>query len=156
MDGPASVVKTEGKNGTSYILKDAAQGYAQYPHARVVNGMIHVSGISCRRPDNTHAGVAVDPVTGEKKLDAAVQSRAVLENIERILKAVHPHACLREHAVEMVVFLVDMQDYQAMNAVYNEFFPEAAHGPSRTTVAVKQLPHPNLLVEMKCTAVLPQ
>jgi 2-aminomuconate deaminase len=44
-----------------------------------------------------------------------------------------------------------------MNAVYNEYFAQGATaGPTRTCVAVKQLPHPNLLVEMKCCALDPQ
>jgi 2-aminomuconate deaminase len=45
-----------GVNGISYLLKDRAGGLANYPHARKVNGMIYVSGISSRRPDNTWEG----------------------------------------------------------------------------------------------------
>jgi 2-aminomuconate deaminase len=40
-------------NGTAISLKDRAQALAQYPHGRIVNGMIYVSGISSRRLDNT-------------------------------------------------------------------------------------------------------
>jgi 2-aminomuconate deaminase len=47
-----------------------------------------------------------------------------------------------------------MQDYKPMNEVYNEHFPDALAGPARTTIAVHQLPHPNLLIEIKCIAVL--
>jgi len=40
-------------NGTPVILEGRAQALAHYPHARIVNGMIYVSGISSRRLDNT-------------------------------------------------------------------------------------------------------
>lgn len=144
-----------GPNGTGIVLKNHAQGLALYPHARIFGGLIHVAGTSSRRADNTHEGVSIDPATGKVVAkDIREQTRAVLRNIEKILRAAHPNATLR-HVVDLSVFLVDMQDYKAMNEVYNEFFTDAAAGPTRTTVAVHQLPHPNLLVEMKCTAVLP-
>lgn len=54
--------------------------------------------------------------------------------------------------VDITVFLVDMQDYRAFNEVYNEFFPVAGEGPARTTVGVKQLPNPRLLIEIKALA----
>eukprot|EP00122_Pirum_gemmata_P016157 Pgem_evm1s15098 len=47
---------TSGINGEAFILSTNAQGYANYPHMRKVNGMLYVSGISSRRPDNTHVG----------------------------------------------------------------------------------------------------
>jgi 2-aminomuconate deaminase len=52
------------------------------------------------------------------------------------------------------VFLVDMQDYDAFNAVYNQYF--TSDGPTRTTVAVKQLPNPRLLIEIKAVAYAPK
>jgi 2-aminomuconate deaminase len=76
----------------------------------------------------------------------------VIENIGVILEAAGAGL---EHVVDITVFLVDMKDYPGMNEVYNEYF-EAQTGPSRTTVAVHQLPHPNLLIEMKAVAMAPQ
>ncbi|MCE7934814.1 MAG: RidA family protein, partial [Chlorobi bacterium CHB2] len=46
---------------------------------------------------------------------------------------------------------VDMDDYAGMNEVYNQYF-NGETGPVRTTCAVHQLPHPNLLIEMKAVA----
>jgi 2-aminomuconate deaminase len=46
-----------------------------------------------------------------------------------------------------------MKDFGGYNAVYGEYF--GYDGPSRTTVAVHQLPHPNLLIEIKAIAYLP-
>jgi 2-aminomuconate deaminase len=80
--------------------------------------------------------------------DIAAQARAVIENIAAILAAAGAGL---EHIVDVTVFLVDMDDYAAFNAVYNEYF-DAAAGPTRTTVAVHQLPHPHLLVELKVVA----
>ena len=51
---------------------------------------------------------------------------------------------------ECTVFLRDMGDYAAMNAVYREFFP--TEPPARATVAVSALPRPAALVEIKCSA----
>jgi 2-aminomuconate deaminase len=131
------------------ILDDRAQALARYPHARIVGSTIYVSGISSRRADNTHDGVTLH-ADGTKTLDIKAQTRAVLQNIDVILKAAGADL---GHVVDITVFLVDMKDYAGMNEVYNEFFTKEL-GPARTTVAVHQLPHPNLLVEMKAIAHL--
>lgn len=56
--------------------------------------------------------------------------------------------------VDLQCFLVNMDDYKGFNEVYNEYF-NATEGPTRTTVAVHQLPHPNLLLEIKAIARVP-
>jgi hypothetical protein len=43
-------------NGQSFVLSDGAKALAQYPHMRKANGFVFVSGLSSRRPDNTHEG----------------------------------------------------------------------------------------------------
>ncbi len=134
----------------SFILPDRAGALASYPHARRVGDLIFVSGISSRRPDNTHEGVTIDS-DGTVHKDIREQTRAVLRNIDVILKAAGSGI---EDVVDITVFLVDMSDYKGMNEIYNTFF-KAATGPTRTTVAVHQLPHPNLLVEMKAVAHAP-
>jgi 2-aminomuconate deaminase len=131
------------------ILEDRAQALARYPHARIVGDLVFVSGVSCRRLDNTHEGVTIH-ADGRVEKDIRAQTRAVLENIRSILKAAGADL---GHIVDITVFLVDMGDYAGMNAVYDEYFTKDA-GPARTTVAVHQLPHPNLLVEMKAVAAL--
>jgi 2-aminomuconate deaminase len=50
-------------------------------------------------------------------------------------------------------YLVNMADFDAYNEVYSEFF--GYQGPARTTVAVAQLPHPQLLIEIKAIACRP-
>lgn len=84
---------------------------------------------------------------GTTVLDIRAQTRAVIENIRDILASCGAGL---EHVVEMQCFLVDMNDFAGYNSVYGEFFD--ADGPARTTVAVHQLPHPHLRVEIKAIA----
>lgn len=132
------------------ILPDRAPPLAQYPHARRVGDLIFVSGVSSRRPDGSHEGVELDE-DGELRLDIKAQARAVLQNIGVILGEA---GASLDDVVDVTVFLVDMADYAGFNEAYNEFF-EASTGPTRTTVAVAELPHPNLLVELKVIAQRP-
>lgn len=119
----------------------------KYPHSKRVGDFIYVSGTSSRRPDNSFAGVEVDEL-GTTNLDIREQTRAVFENIDRILKT--QNADLTD-VIDVTVFLVNMNDFKGYNEVYGEFF-NAETGPTRTTVAVHQLPHPHLLIEIKAIA----
>ena len=119
-----------------------------YPHVKVVGDFIFVSGTSSRKPDNTFEGVVVIDEMGTKKLDAYLQTKAVLQNIDRNLQTVD--ASLKD-VVDVSSFLVNMNDFADYNKAYAEFFDKET-GPTRTTVAVHQLPHPDLVVEIKVTA----
>ncbi len=119
-----------------------------YPHVKVAGDFIFVSGTSSRRPDNTIAGVEMIDEMGTKRLDIYEQTKAVLQNIDRNLQTVG--ASLKD-VVEVSSFLVNMNDFAGYNQAYGEFF-EKATGPARTTVAVHQLPHPDLVVEIKVVA----
>ncbi|WP_452599362.1 RidA family protein [Pontimicrobium sp. MEBiC01747] len=119
-----------------------------YPHVKRVGDFIFVSGTSSRRPDNTIAGVEVIDEMGTKRLDAYVQTQEVIKNIERNLAK--EGATLKD-VVDVTSFLVNMNDFAGYNKAYAEFF-EKETGPTRTTVAVHQLPHPDLVVEIKVMA----
>ena len=134
---------------TSRTLSDKATPRGTYPHIRRAGDFLFVSGISSRRPDNSIAGAIVDE-PGTTHLDIRVQTRAVIENIRDIL---HSMDCDLVDLVDMTVFLVNMNDFAGYNEVYAEFFSEG--GPARTTVAVHQLPHPHLVIEMKATVHRP-
>lgn len=121
----------------------------RFPHVRVEGNLVFVSGTSARHPDNSIAGAAVDEM-GTVTLDIRAQTRAVIENIGHILETV---GCGLGDVVDVSTFLATMNDFGGYNEVWGEFFDET--GPTRTTVAVHQLPHPHLLVEMKAIAVLP-
>ena len=132
------------------ILGDRARPLAHYPHARRAGDLLFLCGTSSRRPDNTHAGVTVAE-DGSVTLDIAQQTRAVIENMRVILQAAGADL---SDLVDLTTFLVNMSDFSGYNAVYNEYF-DAQTGPARTTVGVRELPHPNLLIEMKGIAYLP-
>lgn len=119
-----------------------------YPHVKEVGDFIFVSGTSSRRPDNTIAGVEIIDEMGTKHLNAEVQTREVLRNIKRNLAKVG--ASLKD-VVDVTSFLVNMNDFAGYNKAYAEFFDKKT-GPARTTVAVHQLPHPDLVVEIKVMA----
>ena len=132
------------------IVEHKARPLGNYPHVKRVGDFIYVSGTSSRRVDNTHVG-AVQDEQGVWHLDIREQTRAVIENIGELLQSVGADL---NHLIDMNTFLVDMKDFKGYNEVYGEFF-NAATGPTRTTVAVHQLPHPNLLLEIKAIAYLP-
>lgn len=119
-----------------------------YPHTKRVGDFIFVSGTSSRRPDNTIAGVDIIDKMGTKYLDIEVQTREVLMNIEKTLS--HEGAAIND-VVDVTSFLVNMNDFAGYNKAYAEFF-DTETGPTRTTVAVHQLPHPDLVVEIKVVA----
>ena len=119
-----------------------------YPHVKRVGDFLFVSGTSARQSDNTIAGVKIIDEMGTKFLDAKEQTRAVLHAIDKNLKAVG--ASLKD-VVDVNSFLVNMNDFAGYNEAYAEFFDKET-GPARTTVAVHQLPHPDLVVEIKVLA----
>ncbi|MEM6721405.1 MAG: RidA family protein [Bacteroidota bacterium] len=119
-----------------------------YPHTKRVGDFIFVSGTSSRRPDNTIAGVDIIDEMGTKHLNIRTQTREVLQNIDKNLQSVG--ASLAD-VVDVTSFLVNMNDFAGYNEAYGEFFDKET-GPTRTTVAVHQLPHPDLVIEIKVVA----
>jgi 2-aminomuconate deaminase len=119
-----------------------------YPHTKRVGDFIFVSGTSSRRPDNSIAGVDIIDEMGTKRLNIETQTREVLKNIDSNLQKVG--ASIKD-VVDVTTFLVNMNDFAGYNKAYGEFF-EKETGPTRTTVAVHQLPHPDLVIEIKVMA----
>ena len=119
-----------------------------YPHVKRVGDFIFVSGTSSRRSDNSIAGVDIIDEMGTKFLNIEVQTREVLNNIDTNLKKIG--ASLKD-VIDVSTFLVTMNDFAGYNKTYAEFFDKET-GPTRTTVAVHQLPHPDLVIEIKVTA----
>ncbi|MFN2518806.1 MAG: RidA family protein [Jatrophihabitantaceae bacterium] len=131
------------------VVAGSAQPRGPFPHVKVAGEFVYVSGTSARRPDNSIAGAAVDEL-GTTALDIREQTRAVIENIRDLLRDVG--AGLAD-LVQLTVYLVSMNDFGGYNDVYAEYFDES--GPARTTVAVHQLPHPHLLIEIQALAHVP-
>lgn len=139
---------TEQKN--SDVIAGKARPRGRFPHYKRAGDFIHVSGTSSRRPDNSFAGVEVDEM-GTTNLDIRAQTRAVIENIRDILQEAGAGL---EDLVSMTAYLVNMNDFGGYNEVYGSFFDY--DGPTRTTVAVHQLPHPHLLIEIQAVAYAPR
>lgn len=133
----------------SKVVEGKAKPRGRFPHIKRAGDYLFVSGTSSRRADNTIAGAETDKF-GATHLNIGEQTRAVIENIRDILASMG--ASLRD-LVEISTFLVTMDDFEGYNTVYSEFFDD--QGPARTTVAVHQLPHPHLLIEMKAVAYKP-
>lgn len=130
------------------MLSDKAKPRGKFPHVKLAGPFIFVSGTSSRRADNSFEGVEVDEM-GTTHLDIRIQTKAVLENIRYILNSVGADLT---NVVDVTTFLVNMNDFAGYNEVYEEYFDYT--GPARTTVAVHQLPHPHLLIEIKVTAYI--
>ena len=131
------------------VVAGKATPRGRFPHLRRAGDFIYVSGTSSRRPDNSFEGVQVDPM-GVTALDIRAQTRAVIGNLRDILTSVGADL---SDLVETQVFLVSMNDFGGFNEVWAEYFDY--DGPTRTTVAVHQLPHPHLLIEIKAVAHQP-
>jgi 2-iminobutanoate/2-iminopropanoate deaminase len=94
---------------------------------------------------------AVHPATGQLSgPDAGSQTEQCLHNLRSILLAAGSDL---PHVLRCGVFLTDMADFPAMNAVYARTFGD--HRPARTTVEVSKLPREGLKVEIDCIAYRP-
>ena len=116
--------------------RDAPNPQGPYSHAVKAGGFVYVSGQAALDPGTSK------PINGT----VAEETRRTLENVKSILAA--SGASLAD-VVKCSVFLADIRDFQAMNAVYAEYFGEAK--PARTTVQ-STLPASGLKVEIDCVA----
>ena len=105
-----------------------------YSQAIVADGFVFVAGQA-----------AVNPITNEQELgDVGWETRRTLQNIQAILEAAGSSL---GDVVRVGVFLADIKDFDAMNVVYREFFPQDQ--PARTTVGAQL---PKIKVEIDCIA----
>jgi len=94
---------------------------------------------------------ATDPATGQLAgADTGTQTEQCLKNVEAILKAAGTDL---QHVLRCGVFLIDMKEFQQMNAVYSRMFGQ--HRPARTTIQAAALPGDGLRVEIDCIAYVP-
>jgi 2-aminomuconate deaminase len=124
----------------SKVVDGKARPRGRFPHVKRAGDFLFVSGTSSRQPDDTIEGIG----------DIRVQTRAVLANIRDILRSMDADL---SDIVEVTSYLVDMNDFAGYNETYAEFFDY--DGPTRTTVAVRELPNPQLLIEIRVVAYRP-
>jgi len=134
----------------SQVVEGKAKPRGKYPHVKRAGDFLIVSGTSARRADNSIAGAQVDAM-GSTNLDIREQTRAVIENVRDILRTQNANL---SDVVEVTSYLASMNDFAGYNEVYGEYF--GYDGPARTTVAVHQLPHPHLLIEIRAVAYKPE
>jgi len=111
-----------------------------YSPAVVFDRLVFVSGQGAKDPAT---GRLVGP-------DVESQTEQVLKNVAAILEAAGSSL---SHVLRCGVFLTDMADFAAMNAVYGRAF--GSNRPARTTVQVAALPSPGLRVEIDAIAYIP-
>ena len=131
------------------VVIGKAEPRGRFPHIKRAGNFLFVSGTSSRLPDGSFVGAMADAL-GNTTLDVRAQTRAVIENIRDFLEA---EDATLEDLVEMTCFLVNMNDFKGYNETWGEFFDY--EGPARTTVAVHQLPHPHMVIEIKAVAYKP-
>lgn len=132
------------------VVEGKAKPRGRFPHIVRAGDFLFVSGTSSRLPDNTFVGASTDNF-GTAVVDIRQQTQAVIENIRDILQT---EGADLSNVVEVTTFLVNMNDFGGYNEVYGQYFDES--GPARTTVAVHQLPHPLLTIEIKAIAYFPR
>jgi 2-iminobutanoate/2-iminopropanoate deaminase len=98
----------------------------------------------------TSGQIAIDPVTGELVTNnITAETTQVMQNMKAVLEA---SGMTFENVVKTSIFIMDMNDFGAINAVYGSYFDEKT-APARETVQVAGLPK-NVNVEISMIAIL--
>jgi len=128
----------------------APEPVGTYPHARIANGFVFLSGVGPRKPGTKEIpGVQLDSQGQVASHDVRIQTESVIENIKIILEEAGSSF---EKIVDVQVYLTDMKrDFKMYNEVYAEHFTKIQ--ATRTTIEVGALPTP-IAVEFKVVAVV--
>lgn len=111
-----------------------------YSQAVIVGKLVFASG-----------QIAINPATNELvENNIQKQTKQVLENIGAVLKAAGTSF---QDVIKTTVFLKNMNDFPAMNEIYQSYFE--TNSPARATVEVSRLPK-DVLVEIDCVAEINQ
>ena len=117
--------------------EEAPPAIGPYSQAIVANGLVFAAG-----------QIPLDPRTGQTVPgDVRVQTRRVLDNLKAVLAAA---GSSMDRVVKTTVFLIDLNDFGAMNEIYGDYFRESP--PARSTVQVARLPR-GAAVEIEAVAL---
>jgi len=120
------------------VSSDAlARPAAVFSHATITGNLVFVSG---------QAGV--DFSTGKTDADFGRQARQAFENLKKVLEAAGSDLA---HTTKVVVWLKHAKDFDALNAIYKEYFPYNA--PARS-VPIVDLPKDEYLISVEAIAVV--
>ena len=98
----------------------------------------------------TSGQIAINPITNELVLDnIEAETEQVMQNVKAVLEAANMNF---ENVVKAAIFIMNMNDFAKINAVYSKFF-NTETAPARETVQVSCLPK-NVNIEISVTAVL--
>ena len=115
----------------------APKALGPYSHAITAGDLIFSAG-----------QLAIDPVSGQLvEGDIKVQTARTLDNLAAVLAAAGSDLA---HVVKTTVFLVDLNDFNAMNETYAQRFGQ--HRPARSTVEISKLAR-GAKIEIECVAV---
>ncbi len=116
---------------------NAPKALGPYSQGIIAGGFIYTAGQG-----------GIDPASGQIVAGGVeAETHQVWKNLSAVLEAAGSSLA---SVVKVNVYMVDLNDFAKMNAVYAEYFPETK--PARTTVQVAALPR-GLLVEIECVAV---
>ena len=119
-------------------IKGAPAPVGPYSQAILSNKTLYISG-----------QIPMDPITGELKMeDIKTATNQVLKNITSLLNAAE---MTLKNVVKCSIFLKDMNDFNQVNEVYQNFFTGVP--PARETVEVSKLPL-NVNIEISCIAII--
>jgi 2-iminobutanoate/2-iminopropanoate deaminase len=124
---------------TAVATNAAPKALGPYSQGILAQGLLFCSG-----------QLPADPASGALGEGIAAQTRLALQNVEAVLRA--GGASLAD-VVKTTVFLKNMDDFAAMNAVYAEMFPGVP--PARSTIEVARLPR-DAMIEIEAIAVRPE
>ena len=132
---------------------NAPKPVGHYPHARRVGEWLYLSGVGPRDPSTNSAPGNVYAEDGSlASYDIAAQTHSVFANVGRILADC---GASWDDVIDVTAYLTDMaRDFTTYNAIWAEYFPDAARAPCRTTLGITALPAP-IAIEFKCVALLP-
>ena len=126
------------KEKTVIATSAAPAAIGPYAQAISVDGFVYTSG-----------QLPIDPSTGSFPEGIKAQTRQSLKNVQAVLRQA---GCSMDQVIKTTVFLSDMENFAAMNAVYATFFREGNY-PARSAVEVARLPK-DALVEIEVVAHL--
>ena len=117
--------------------KDAPQPIGPYSQAVLINNMLYTSG-----------QIALEPDSGKLMLDTiAMETEQVMKNLKAVLASAD---MTFEHVIKSTIYIINMDDFGAINEVYGTFFKDS-HAPARETVQVVKLPK-NVNIEISVIA----
>lgn len=120
---------------TVISTEKAPAAIGPYSQAIEVNNMVYTSGM-----------IPVNPETGEIPAGVEAQAEQAFSNLTELLKAAGTSV---DQVIKTTVFIKDMNDFAAINAIYAKYF--SAPYPSRSCVEVARLPK-DVLLEIEAVA----